>query len=104
MASTLAWCTGPARSASNWPRWRGDVSRSAGPDLLLDTTLRGALPIPVLHLAPPAGGTYRFGRREYVARPRTAMFVARGWEFTRLSKPGAMLALALDEDALLQGA
>ena len=79
-------------------RWvRVGWARSA-----LDTTIRGALPIPVLHLAPPAGGTYRFGRREYVARPHTAMFVARGWEFTRLSKPGAMLALAPDEDALLQ--
>jgi AraC-like DNA-binding protein len=44
---------------------------------------------------------YRFGRREYVAGPCTAMFVARGWEFTRLSKPGAMLALGLDQDALL---
>jgi AraC-like DNA-binding protein len=68
----------------------------------LDTTVRGSLAHATLHLAMPPGSVYRVGRREHIAGPRAAMFLAPGWSFTRRSPPGAMLALGLDnEDRLL---
>lgn len=68
----------------------------------LDTTIRGVLATPVLHLSVPAGSTYRFGRNVHVTDRATALFVAGGWEFSRRSPPGATMALAPGEEALLE--
>jgi AraC-like DNA-binding protein len=68
----------------------------------LETTIRGALSNPVVHVSAPAGSTYRFGRNVHVTDRATALFVAGGWEFSRCSPPGAALALAPSEEALLE--
>jgi AraC-like DNA-binding protein len=67
----------------------------------LPVTIRGALSNPVLHLG-PAAGRYRLGRREHVTGPLDAMFIASGWEFSRHSRPGWILAIAPDPARLLE--
>jgi len=83
-------------------RLDGEQAKVGWVRVAVETTIRGAVQGPVLHLAPPAGTVYRMGRREVFADPQIAVFAARGWEFTRRSPAGSMSALALDETALLQ--
>jgi AraC-like DNA-binding protein len=68
----------------------------------LPLTIRGTLPNPVLHLKIPAATGYRIGRREILAGPGDAVFVAAGLEFTRHAQPGSMLAIGPDEACLLE--
>jgi len=79
----------------------GEVCSAGWGRVALPLTIRGALPNPVLHLKMAAATRYRFGRRETLAGPGDAVFVAAGCEFTRHAQPGAMLAIGPDEDCLL---
>ena len=98
--SRVAHGTGPLGYAIAW--LMGEAVSMAWATVALPTTLRGALPNAVLHLAIPAGSRYRFGRCEYAIGPGDALFVANDWEFTRRCPPGASLAIDLDTDALVE--
>jgi AraC-like DNA-binding protein len=80
----------------------GEVCSAGWGHVSLPVTIRGALPNPVLHLRMPTATGYRIGRREILAGPGDAMFVAAGWEFTRHAQPGSMLAIAPVEACLLE--
>ena len=79
----------------------GEVASLGWARTALPTTLRGVMHNAVLHLGMPAGSRYRAGRREHVAAPSDAVFVASGWEFTRHSPPGAMFGIELKADSLI---
>lgn len=98
--SRVAHGTGPLGYEVAW--LNGEVVSLAWARVALPTTLRGALPNVVLHLAIPAGSRYRFGRREYCTGPIDALFVADRWEFTRSSPPGTSFAIDLSKDALIE--
>lgn len=66
----------------------------------LAQTIRGALGAAVLHFSIDSANTYAFGRRSVRVAPGEAMFIAPGWEFTRYSEPGTVLAVAVDRSAL----
>jgi AraC-like DNA-binding protein len=80
----------------------GEVCSVGWGRVALPVTIRGALPDPVLHLKIPAATRYRYGRREILPGPVGAMFVAAGWEFTRHSGPGSMLAIRPDANCLIE--
>jgi AraC-like DNA-binding protein len=63
---------------------------------------RSALPNLVLHLRMPVGTRQGLGRRDIVTGPDDFMFVADGREFTRHSRSGSILAIAPDENLLLE--
>jgi AraC-like DNA-binding protein len=64
--------------------------------------VRGGVSDPVLHLATPPGSIYRVGRRRSAPTGQaTVVIVAPEWEFTRVSPPGALLAVKIDQDVLL---
>ncbi len=98
--SRVAHGTGPLGYEIAW--LMGEVVSMAWARVGLATTLRGELPNAVLHLGIPAGSRYRFGRCEYDAGPNHGLLIAGRWEFTRLSPPGASLAIALNTDALVE--
>lgn len=56
-------------------------------------SVRGAVSEPTFHLMLPADCDYRTGRKQFVAGPVAAMFLAPGWEFTRRAPPGRALAV-----------
>ncbi len=65
-------------------------------------TVRGRVGNPVLHLVTPTGSVYRVGRRACTPTSQaTAVFVAPGWDFSRSSPPGTVLAIQIDQAALL---
>jgi AraC-like DNA-binding protein len=65
-------------------------------------TVRGRVSDPVLHLTVPAGSVYRVGRRVSAPTGRSSVvFVAPEWEFTRTSPAGTLLAIKVDQRALL---
>lgn len=66
----------------------------------LGQTIRGTVRDPVLHLSLDAGSAYLFGRKRASVAPRSAMFIAPGWEFTRRSEPGSVVALSAGLPAL----
>lgn len=66
----------------------------------LAKTVRGAVPDPTLHLFMPSGSTYRVGRRSHVAAGAAAMLLAPGWEFTRWSPAGSILAISVQASKL----
>ena len=68
----------------------------------IEKTIRGAVSDPVLHVAVPPGTEYRLGRRQHVARHRTATFVAPGWEFTRRSPRGSLFAISVSRRKLAE--
>jgi AraC-like DNA-binding protein len=76
----LSWVSGAAFKAA-WGR------------MAIGQTIRGAVPAPTLHVAVPSGSRYRLGRREYAPSHGSAMFLAPGWEFTRISPPGLAFGL-----------
>jgi len=55
----------------------------------------------VLHLALPPGTVLRSGRRTSDRTvPQTAVLIPPGWAFTRISPPGALFAVEVDQQAL----
>jgi AraC-like DNA-binding protein len=55
----------------------------------------------VLHLALPPGTVLRSGRRTSDRTvPQTAVLIPPGWAFTRISPPGALFAVEVDQHAL----
>jgi AraC-like DNA-binding protein len=55
----------------------------------------------VLHLALPPGTVLRSGRRTSDRTvPQTAVLIPPGWAFTRISPPGALFAMEVDQQAL----
>jgi AraC-like DNA-binding protein len=55
----------------------------------------------VLHLALPPGTVLRSGRRTSDRTvPQTAALIPPGWAFTRISPPGALFAVEVDQQAL----
>jgi AraC-like DNA-binding protein len=79
----------------------GEVASMGWARTALPTTIRGVRSNVVLHLGMPAGSRYRAGRREHVAGPSDAVFVASGWEFTRQSQTGATFGIEVDAESLI---
>lgn len=83
----LQWVSGAAVKAG-WGR------------MAIGQTIRGAVPAPTLHIDVPVGSRYRLGRREYTPSQGAAMFLAPGWEFTRVSPPGPFFGLSVNRHRL----
>jgi AraC-like DNA-binding protein len=66
----------------------------------LGVVVRGAVSDPTLHLAVPAGSTYRAGRQRHLAAANAVTFVAPGWEYTLDRPPGASAAIAIGGETL----
>jgi len=72
-------------------------SQSAVPQLV-----RGHVHGWVLHLALPPGTVLRSGLRDSAPTvPRTAVLIPPGWAVTRISPPGALFAVEVDQHALM---
>ncbi|MGB2816607.1 MAG: helix-turn-helix domain-containing protein [Burkholderiaceae bacterium] len=80
----------------------GAVCKLGWGRMAIGQTIRGAVPVPSLHIAVPAGSVYRVGRREHASSPNSAMFIAPHWDFTRSSPPGEMVGLNVRGKSLAQ--
>jgi AraC-like DNA-binding protein len=70
-------------------------------DVGLRTTIRGAVPDPVLHVQVPAGTQYRFGRRVRGVHPGSVTVVAPDWEYTIDRGPGSAFAIRMPRQRLV---
>lgn len=59
-------------------------------------TLRGAVPLVLLHLPIDVGMRYRIGRNEHLLTTDMAILIAPGQHFTRRSAPGQTMSIAID--------
>jgi AraC-like DNA-binding protein len=82
-------------------RLRGLRTNLGRSDSAVEQTVRGLVYGPVLQLAVPVGTVFRAGRRSSaLTGPSTVVVAPAGWEFSRISPPGSMLAIEVDPNAL----
>jgi AraC-like DNA-binding protein len=83
-------------------RLQGLRTNLGGSDSAVEQTVRGLVYGPVLQLALPVGSVFRTGRRMSAPTGRSSVvFAPAGWEFSRISPPGSLFAIEVQQQALL---